>query len=262
MSLFDQISQAVNQNETPILLDQNEQVSSLDTGGPAQERQTKAGKRPAAKPEQLKFLKPCSICFGREFVHRKNGGFFCTTCQPGIAGHPVIALGHREPPEKVTGLPCAGCGSTTWTKEKDGYQYPDGIIVDGWHCGGDHCRVKLLSGNRKADVNMIEPPESWEQHWENGHADTLPDREREYFRAGYAWIMDHLQELLAAGWTRPALFRRSKFRYPYGHWGAAWLSVWIKSNLQVRLGSRGDIVFTYPSGGRQIEQTAHRPGKG
>jgi hypothetical protein len=165
MGLFDQINRAVNSDEPPILAGQDEKhSSSLQPEGQAQERKVKADRGPATRPEKLKFLKPCSICFGREFIHRENGGFFCTNCQPGIEGHPVIALGHREPPEKVTGLPCAGCGSTTWTKEKDGYQYPDGSIVDGWHCGGKRCGVKLLSGNKEADRGMIEP------------AGTLPDQ--------------------------------------------------------------------------------------
>lgn len=59
--------------------------------------------------ERLKFLKPCPLCGGREFVHGKRGGFFCVHCQPGKEGQPVFALGHRaakreevDPPQ---GLP-------------------------------------------------------------------------------------------------------------------------------------------------------------
>lgn len=37
-------------------------------------------------------LKPCPICFGREFVHRTAGGYYCTTCQPNAGlGQPVQA---------------------------------------------------------------------------------------------------------------------------------------------------------------------------
>ncbi len=78
--------------------------------------------------------------------------------------------------------------------------------------------------------------------------------ELQHFRAGWAWIMDHLPELQAAGWTRPALFRRSPFSWPCGPWGAAWIPAWTAPGLHVRINDRGEIVFTFPSSGRLITQ--------
>jgi hypothetical protein len=268
MSLFKQIEQVKSSAEEIIITGQppekqpaDTDSSSLQPDGPPADRKQAAPRR-QPKPEQLKFLKPCSICYGREFTHRENGGFFCNTCQPGIKGHPVIAMGPRQPPETITGLPCAGCGSSTWTKERDGYQFPDGFIVDGWHCGGDRCPVKLLTGNKEADqrtkdlVMNPDPPAAAKQ------ALTLPDDppgdEEKYFRASFSWIMDHLPQLLAAGWTRPGLFRRSKFRWPLGSWGAAWSAVWGKPDLRVQIGSRGELVFTFSSGVRKVTQRINK----
>jgi hypothetical protein len=225
--------------------------------GLGRSQKAETARRRAVRPEKLKFLKPCSICQGREFTHREHGGFFCNNCQPGIEGHPVIAMGHREPPETVTGLPCASCGSTTWTKEKDGYQYPDGTITDGWHCGGKHCGVKLLSGNKDADrdrdmIELAGPPWEDRRYYQAAGASTAA--EKEYFLIGYAWIRDHLPELLAAGWTRAALFRRARYRWPLGPWGAAWSVAWKKQDLKVRIGGRGELIFTFSSDSRMITQ--------
>lgn len=78
--------------------------------------------------------------------------------------------------------------------------------------------------------------------------------ELQHFRDGRAWIMDHLPELQAAGWTRPALFRRSPFSWPCGPWGAAWISAWSAPGRRVRIGDRGELVFTFLSSGRVITQ--------
>lgn len=78
--------------------------------------------------------------------------------------------------------------------------------------------------------------------------------ELRHFQAGHAWIFDHLSELRAAGWTGPALFRRSPFAWPCGPWGAAWISAWSRPGLQVHISERGEIVFTFPSSGRVITQ--------
>lgn len=50
------------------------------------------------KPEKLKFLKPCPLCEGRDFVCTKTGGFFCIQCKPGAIGTPVIAEGSWDLP--------------------------------------------------------------------------------------------------------------------------------------------------------------------
>ena len=250
MSLFDQVDQAINAEKAVIISTQDEHFS-LKSEGSVPDPPASNSKRPQKKtPEKLKFLKPCTICQGREFTHRKNGGFFCKTCQPGIDGTQVIATGHRKPLETVDGLPCARCASTTYTREKDGYQFPDGTIIDGWHCGGGSCLVKLLTGNKDVDLETLALAAEWQTQEEEPGMKHI--HEKRYFRAGFPWIMDNLDKLLTAGWSRLALFRRSKFRWPCGPWGAAWLSVWCKPDLVVRIGSRGEIVFTFPSPGRTV----------
>lgn len=63
---------------------------SADTGQqPAKGQQVKKQR----KPERLSFLRPCPLCAGRAFIFGLHGGFFCSTCQPGIKGQPVEATG-------------------------------------------------------------------------------------------------------------------------------------------------------------------------
>ena len=50
-----------------------------------------------------------------------------------------------------------------------------------------------------------------------------PPREIDFFKKGFAWIRPKIDELLAAGWSKPELFRRGKFKHPIGNWGIAWL---------------------------------------
>lgn len=163
-----------------------------------------AKSRTKPKTEKLKFLKPCPICQGREFTHGKNGGFFCNSCQPGIDGQPVTALGHRKPLEAGNSLPGVA-------------QQPRG--------------TKPAQSNRPAGP------------------------EQQYFQAAFPWIREHLPELLAAGWTRPELFRRGHRTWPAGNWGIAWVSAWSKKNLVVSIGHRGKLIFRFTSGGRNIKQT-------
>jgi len=64
---------------------------------------------------------------------------------------PEPAPAGPEVPNEVEGLPCGGCGATRYRRVKNGYTYPDGTVGDGWHCGGERCHVKLLSGNKAVD---------------------------------------------------------------------------------------------------------------
>ncbi len=89
----------------------------------------------------------------------------------------------------------------------------------------------------------------------NHQADEL----RAIFVAAWPWIKENKAALLAAGWTISSLARRSKFRWPCGPWGLAWLPVWTKPGLTVTIGHRGEVVFTFPSSGRTITQSAHPP---
>ena len=93
--------------------------------------------------------------------------------------------------------------------------------------------------------------------------DTGPsEAQRAHFRAAWAWITKNREPLLASGWTPATLFRRARYRWPYGPWGVAWLPVWDRPGLAVTIGTRGEIVFTFPSHCRTITQTAHPPRPG
>ena len=81
-------------------------------------------------------------------------------------------------------------------------------------------------------------------------------KEKGYFQAAFPWIMENLQALQAAGWTRPELFSRSRQRWPTGSWGVAWLGVWVHDDLRVSVGPKGKLVFIFTSCGREIVQTA------
>ena len=77
-----------------------------------------------------------------------------------LAGHqasptPPSTTG-PEIPTEVEGLPCGGCGRTSYKRVANGHQFLDGAVADGWHCGGEHCHVKLLSGNKAVD-NLNRP---------------------------------------------------------------------------------------------------------
>ena len=47
---------------------------------------------------------------------------------------------------EVPGLPCGGCGSTSYRRVVNGFIFPDGSRTDGWSCGGRECGVKLMVG--------------------------------------------------------------------------------------------------------------------
>ena len=75
------------------------------------------------------------------------------------------------------------------------------------------------------------------------------------FKKARPWLLERLDALLAAGWTRDELFR---VRKPLGHpycWGVAWRDAWRTSDRVVLLAS-GCIAFSHgrPGGG---ESTLH-----
>ena len=226
------------------------------------ERQQKASRRSKSRPERLKFLKPCPLCGGKKFTHGSTGGFFCDTCQPGIPGVPVIALGHREAVETVEGLACPGCGSTTYQRIENGFIFDDGTMADGWYCGGKNCHIKLLIGNKKTDQASRPQPKAKEPtpNLCGGQGSAARSAEqKKYFQAAFPWLMAHLTELQAVGWTRPELFRRGKCRWPSGNWGLAWLPVWVKHELKVDFNEKtGAIRFIFTDiHGKKITQTAY-----
>lgn len=84
-------------------------------------------------------------------------------------------------------------------------------------------------------------------------------QQRQHFADAWPWIKENKGQLLAAGWTMAALVRRSRYRWPYGPWGLAWLPVWSQPGVVVTLGRNGEIVFTYQANGRTINQAAKMP---
>ena len=61
------------------------------------------------------------------------------------------------PEQTITGLPCGGCGSTNYRQVANGYEFPDGGRVGGWHCGSPTCGVKLLTGNHEVNQKRTRP---------------------------------------------------------------------------------------------------------
>lgn len=76
------------------------------------------------------------------------------------------------------------------------------------------------------------------------------------YKAGRRWILAHLDGLLAAGWTRPGLFRAGRFRYPCGEWGLAWTSAWTHPHLaRADMAGDGTIIFEFRETDRVVRQT-------
>jgi len=75
------------------------------------------------------------------------------------------------------------------------------------------------------------------------------------YKAGRAWILSRLDELLGKGWTRRTLFAAGRFSYPCGLWGLAWSSGWGDPRVKsVFLREDGVVVWTINEGGREIVQ--------
>lgn len=151
-----------------------------------------------SKPQVLKFLHPCPLCGDRSFVYGKDGGFFCTHCQPCPPGQLVEAGGQALQPQKAAGSlhdppapPSPGMGAGPFTRNH-----------------------------------------------------TPTEEQRANFRAAWPWLRAHEPALLAAGWTRCALYGRGKLTWPY-LWGQAWTDTWQKPGLAVALEPGGIIRFTF-----------------
>jgi hypothetical protein len=76
------------------------------------------------------------------------------------------------------------------------------------------------------------------------------------FDIGYPWLRDHLDDLLMGGWTPRELFGRGRHAWPNGNWGAAWLPTWGNPSKVPRIGSRGEIIFTFTANSQQIQHAA------
>ncbi len=86
--------------------------------------------------------------------------------------------------------------------------------------------------------------------------DRAGELQQQAFAVAWPWIKENKAQLLSAGWTMAALVRRGKFKWPYGKWGVAWLSVWIREGATFSLGSRGEIIFSFQNNGKTVKQTA------
>lgn len=86
-------------------------------------------------------------------------------------------------------------------------------------------------------------------------------RDRRLIRAWKAarpWLLDHLQELQAKGWTRKQLFKAGKLSFPHGPWGPAWARNWLGDGVKVSIDQDGAIRWTWiEPGGRQVSQAAY-----
>ena len=192
-----------------------------------------------------------------------------TTGQPAATRQPSPGPGKpprpRPAPRKPERLaflqPCPLC---------EGRQFIHGA-GGGFYCvtcqpGQQGQPVEAAGPDRQAPTitpEDLEPAGDVDTPHQAGTADTGPtEAQRAHFRAAWAWITKNREPLLAAGWTPATLFRRARYHWPYGTWGVAWLPVWDRPGLAVTIGPRGAIVFTYPSHGRTITQTAHPPNQG
>lgn len=59
------------------------------------------------------------------------------------------------------------------------------------------------------------------------------------------WVEQNQVELLSAGWTKPQIYRRGKFRWPYGtRWGLVFSPAWRFPLAEVDVNEKnGDVVF-------------------
>lgn len=162
----------------------------------------------AGKVEKLSFLKPCSLCNGRNFISKQKGGFFCIKCQPNEKGIRVFAAGNRK------------------------------------------------NTKNESDTHLNQARKNEARPQRKGTAE-----KRHHFQTSFPWIMEHLAELQKAGWTRPALFRRGKHRFPIGEWGVAWYPIWTESNLKINICKRSSAIrFSFVgTDGRAISQAAYPP---
>ncbi|MDA8163670.1 MAG: hypothetical protein M0017_01370 [Desulfobacteraceae bacterium] len=88
-------------------------------------------------PEVVRWLKPCPVCGGLDFVERTAGGFFCSGCQP----TPEENVKHRvrAPGEiiRALGYGCGKCGNRIYRQ-----------VSAGWLCEGCGMVFELIGGSR------------------------------------------------------------------------------------------------------------------
>ncbi len=79
------------------------------------------------------------------------------------------------------------------------------------------------------------------------------------WKSSRPWLLARLPDLEEKGWTRTKLFRAGRFKYPCGSWGVAFLSNWLRPDVEITLDTDGSIRWTWTEAtGRTVSQ-ASRP---
>ena len=171
---------------------------------------------------------------------------------PTKANRPVPTSKNRKSkpkPEKLKFLkPCPICAGREFTHGKKG-----GFFCNFCQPGIDGHRVVAL-GYRKPRGSEKKLIRVEQRHGKAAIKSNRREGPEKHLQAAFPWIMEHLPELLEAGWTRPELFRRGTRKWPVGNWGVAWGTAWKKENLVVTVGHKGELIFTFTSGGRESVQ--------
>jgi hypothetical protein len=81
---------------------------------------------------------------------------------------------------------------------------------------------------------------------------------RKSFRTGCMWILPRLSQLRSTGWSLRDLFGVDKCTPPWGSWGLAWSSVWVRAS-EIILEDNGAVCFRICEAGRTVEQRARPP---
>lgn len=213
------------------------------------------------------WLKPCCICGGIEFFGtiftdiKPVESFWCVTCQEIPSGW---ITRRRVKSQNRLWRPMGLSVNTPAVEQQPDRHWSPGWPYSceacdeptGWKSGDTPCCPSCGAG---PDNPALITSTQWGGKTPPHHITSLshcPPDALASFRIGYSWLNDRLDELLVAGWTRAELFRRGRYRWPIGDWGAAWLSSWSDPEKDASLGTRGEIVFSFKNATGQVQQTA------
>jgi len=172
---------------------------------------------------------------GAEYTYNVGCAATCATCATGLRAR-LRARRTGETPPGACPMEAARPGNA-------------GIVAE---LAGEVGKATFLARERLAKVGM--QPSQDVSHSAplptGSDCREVPTRRRKWitpalvanFKAARPWLLEHLDALLAAGWTRGELFR---VRRPLGHpyaWGVAWGSAWRKAE-RVELQANGWIAY-------------------
>lgn len=212
----------------------------------------------AGKPENTEIVQhngPAPIAYqGQEPTknaeNKKNGSKNVMVALP-PANLPQRKTGSK--PEKLSFLkPCPICANRNFI-----YGTSGGFFCVTCQPGIPGQPVEAAGPDRQAPQSQ-EPTKKLEDEFSGGYGNSpaakrIPRKERENFEEAWRWIKEQVPILISNGWSRATLLRRGKHR---GARGVAWLSVWGKPTLTLAIGIHGEIIFTFQSGDREIQQSA------